>query len=129
LTIVALSYALADALLAAGTLAEEHGIEAEVIDLRWLRPLDPAPVCESVRKTGRLLVVDTGHTLFGVGGEVIAQTLSGVGPGAFKAAPARIGLPDTPVPACSESTYYPGPRDVVSAARALVGRKAGRAAR
>ncbi|MGO8704407.1 MAG: alpha-ketoacid dehydrogenase subunit beta [Candidatus Brocadiia bacterium] len=129
LTVAALSYALADAMLAAGTLAGEHGVEAEVIDLRWLRPLDTGPVCESVRKTGRLLVVDTGHTLFGVGGEIIAQTLSAIGPGAFKAAPGRIGLPDTPVPACSESTYYPGPRDIVSAARALVGRKAGQAAR
>ncbi len=129
LTVVALSYALADAMLAAATLAEEQGVEAEVIDLRWLRPLDIRPVCESVRKTGRLLVVDTGHTLFGVGGEIIAQTLSSVGPGAFKAAPRRIGLPDTPVPACSESTYFPGPREIVSAARAQVRRKARQVAR
>ena len=114
-TIAGISYGVVDAMEAAGTLADAHGIEAEVIDIRWLRPLDAGPICESVRKTGRLVVVDTGHIQFGATGEIVSQVLERVGPAAFKAAPRRIGTPDTPVPACSESTYYPGPNDVVTA--------------
>ena len=114
-TIAGISYGVADAMQAAGKLADEHGIEAEVIDVRWLRPLDVAPICESVRKTGLLVVVDTGHIQFGPSGEIVSQVLESVGPAALTAAPRRIGMPDTPVPACSESTYYPGVDDVVAA--------------
>lgn len=119
-TIAAASYGVAEALIAAGELADRHGISAEVIDLRWILPLDVGPVCESVSRTGRLIVVDTGHRQYGIGGEVVAQVLEGLTPRAFKAAPKRIGLPGTAVPACSESTYYPGPDDVVRAAAAMV---------
>ncbi|MCK4602624.1 MAG: alpha-ketoacid dehydrogenase subunit beta [Phycisphaerae bacterium] len=115
-TIAAISYGLADALLAAQKLAETQDIAAEVIDIRWLRPLDVAPICESVRKTGRLIVVDTGHVQYGITGEIVAQVLERITPVELKATVRRLGIPDTPVPACSESTYYPGPDDVVAAA-------------
>lgn len=123
-TLVALSYGLADALLAAGRLAEEHRTKVEVIDLRWLRPLEVASVCRSVRKTGRLVVVDTGHVQFGASGEIVAQVLERVGVGALKVAPIRLGMPATPVPACSESTYFPGVDDVVGAVCRLVAAEA-----
>ena len=64
-TLVGVSYGTADALMAAQMLAQD-GVEAEVIDLRWLRPLDIAPVVESVARTGRLVVVDTGHVAYGL---------------------------------------------------------------
>jgi pyruvate dehydrogenase E1 component beta subunit len=116
-TIVAISYGVADALRAAQTLAAEHGIEAEVIDIRWLRPLDVEPICRSVARTGRLVVVDTGHRLFGVSSEIVAQVIESLHPGALKARPVRIGTPDFPVPACCERDYFPGPEQIVAAAR------------
>ncbi len=116
LTIAAISYGVAEAMLAATKLADEHGISAEVIDIRWLRPLDVMPICRSVAATRGLVVVDTGHVQYGIGGEVIAQVAERVSPGAFQMPPRRIGMPDTPVPACSESTYYPGVDDIVASA-------------
>jgi acetoin:2,6-dichlorophenolindophenol oxidoreductase subunit beta len=64
LTIVSAMKGVHDALAAAGSLAEE-GIEAEVIDLRTLRPLDLRTVLDSVRRTNRLLVVEEGPKLGG----------------------------------------------------------------
>ena len=58
---------------AAGQLARE-GIEAEVIDLRSLRPLDLDPVFESFKKTNRAVIVEEGWKSFGVGAEVAART-------------------------------------------------------
>ena len=116
-TIVGISYGVADALMAAGELAE-HDIAAEVIDLRWLKPLTIEPVVNSVRRTGRLVVVDTGHVAYGATAEVVAATLGKLAPAELKAPPVRIALPDLPVPACCEQQYYPGPRDIV---RAVVG--------
>ena len=121
-TVVGLSYGCADAMIAARTLAEEDGIDAEVLDLRWLRPLDVEPICKSVEKTGRLVVVDSGPRLFGATAEIVAQVVEGVGPAALKAAPIRIGTPDAPVPACSEATYFPGVPDVRAAALRAVGK-------
>lgn len=118
-TIVGISYSCADAMLAAKTLSTAHAIEAEVIDIRWLRPLDVQPICRSVLKTQRLIVVDTSHRLYGASGEIVAQVLENVGPRKLKAAPIRIGTPDSPVPACSEQTYFPNQYDIVAAALKL----------
>ncbi len=57
---------------AAEMLAQE-GIEAEIIDLRWLRPLDLEPVFESVKKTNRAVIVEESLPMFNVGAEVAAQ--------------------------------------------------------
>ena len=121
-TIAGISYAVAEAIQAADRLAEMRGIDAEVIDVRWLRPLDVGPICDSVRRTGRLIVADTGHLQFGASGEIVAQVLERIAPADLKAPPRRIGTPDSPVPACSESTYYPTIDDIVSAAVAVTSR-------
>ena len=71
-TIVSYSKMLQTSLEAARLLAEE-GIEAEVIDLRTLRPLDTRPVVESVKKTNRMVVVEEGWRAFGVGAEIAAR--------------------------------------------------------
>ncbi len=51
------------------------GIEAEVVDLRSLRPLDMGPVLESFKKTNRAVVVEEGWKSFGVGSEVVITDL------------------------------------------------------
>ncbi len=71
-TIVAYSKMLQNALQAAEQLAGE-GIEAEVVDLRSLRPLDMGPILDSFRRTNRAVIVEEGWRSFGVGAEVAAR--------------------------------------------------------
>jgi pyruvate dehydrogenase E1 component beta subunit len=71
-TIVAYSKMIQVALEAADRLAEE-GIQAEVIDLRTLRPIDTQPIVESVRKTNRMVVVEEGWRAYGVGAEIASR--------------------------------------------------------
>jgi len=71
-TIVAYAQGLQVALAAAEKLAKE-GIEAEVVDLRTLRPLDMAPVLQSFKKTFKAVVVEEGHRAYGIGAEIAAR--------------------------------------------------------
>ena len=71
-TIVAHSRMTQEALIAAEKLAEQ-GIEAEVIDLRTLRPLDMGPVLDSVAKTNRVVIAGEDWRSFGIGAEVAAR--------------------------------------------------------
>jgi pyruvate dehydrogenase E1 component beta subunit len=73
LTIVAHSYATVRAVHAAEHVAAEHGIEAEVVDLRSLRPLDVETVAESVAKTNRALCIEEGWPTYGVSAELAAR--------------------------------------------------------
>jgi pyruvate dehydrogenase E1 component beta subunit len=72
-TIVAYAQGLQIALEAAERLSGEEGIEAEVVDLRTLRPLDMEPVLESFRKTFKAVVVEEGYGTYGVGAEIAAR--------------------------------------------------------
>lgn len=77
--------------------AERSGSSVEVIDLRSLVPLDTSTIIESVKKTGRLIVVDEDYMKYGMTGEVIAAAMEG----AFsymKTKPVRVANPDVPVP-------------------------------
>ena len=56
----------------------KEGISVELIDLRTITPLDTGTIIDSVRKTGRLLVVDEGHTSYGITGEIIARIMPDV---------------------------------------------------
>lgn len=58
---------------AAAEQLEKDGIEAEIIDLRWLRPLDLEPVFESFKKTNRCVIVEESLPMFNVGAEIAAQ--------------------------------------------------------
>ncbi len=71
-TIVSYAKTLQTALEAAEQLAKE-GIEAEVIDLRTLRPLDTRPIVESVRKTNRMVMAEEGWRAYGVGAEIASR--------------------------------------------------------
>jgi pyruvate dehydrogenase E1 component beta subunit len=110
-TLVGISYGVADALSGAQKL-QEMGISAEVIDLRSLRPLKMDSIYESVKKTGRVVVIDTAHLGFGASGEIISRIFEKVSLGVFKGPPIRIGLPDSPIPAASEATYYYSSEDI-----------------
>ncbi|MBI5902147.1 MAG: alpha-ketoacid dehydrogenase subunit beta [Deltaproteobacteria bacterium] len=119
-TIAALSYMVYEALLAAEEL-KGRGIECEVIDLRTIKPMDTDLITESVKKTGRLITVDTGWRECGIGAEVVASAVEGAF-GSLKAAPVRISLPEAPTPASPalEALYYPGKKEIVYAIEKMV---------
>ena len=121
LTIVGSSYSTRLALKAAEEL-EKQGISAEVIDLRVLNPIHPEVVVSSVKKTGRLLVVDGGWSPCGIAGEVIASTIEKIRPRDLKASPIRVTLPFAPAPTARnlEKIYYPDTNSVVRAAEKLL---------
>jgi len=102
----------------------EHGIEAEVIDLRTISPLDSEAVCASVGKTGRLAVLDPTWASFGMAAEVISRVAERHGR-SLRADPIRITHPDshTPMSSALEAVYYPEQASVVENLRSLVARK------
>lgn len=124
ITIVAVSYMVLEALKAAESLAEQ-GIEAEVIDLRTVSPLDHATVHSSVAKTGRIVVADTASRSFGVAAEIIASIAEAAIP--LKSPPSRVCLPDYPTPTAPilARHYYPRAHEIVDAAREQMGLPAG----
>ncbi|MBI2199609.1 MAG: alpha-ketoacid dehydrogenase subunit beta [Candidatus Rokubacteria bacterium] len=116
-TIVAVSHMVLEAVQAAEALAAD-GIQAEILDVRSLRPLDSDSIARSVAKTGRLVIADTGWKSFGVSAEIAARIGEALF-GRLKAPIRRVALPDVPTPASSaiEQIYYPGPREIAAAAR------------
>jgi pyruvate dehydrogenase E1 component beta subunit len=107
-------------LAAAETLAGE-GVSAEVIDLRSIKPWDEVAVLESVRRTGRLVVVHEASRTCGVGAEV-AATAAEKAFRELKAPIVRITGPDAPAPSswALEQAFVPQPAKIVETARALV---------
>jgi len=95
-TVVATSYMVKLALQAASSL-EERGVDVEVIDPLTLEPLDTERIVESVRKTGRLVVVDEDTERCGVGAEIAMQVAERAF-ASLKAGPERVGNPNLPVP-------------------------------
>ena len=74
-TIVSFSMGMTYALKAADELAKD-GIDAEVIDLRTLRPMDTDTIIESVKKTGRIVTVEEGWPQSGIGAEIAARVVA-----------------------------------------------------
>jgi pyruvate dehydrogenase E1 component beta subunit len=96
ITVVASSMMTIKAEKAAQGLQKE-GVGVELIDLRTIVPLDMETVIQSVKKTGRLLIVDDGHISFGIGGEIAARIMTE----AFydlEAPVQRLGTADVPFP-------------------------------
>ena len=119
-TIVTVSLMVHRALEAADLLREQ-GISAEVIDLRSLVPLDKETVLTSVRKTGRLLVVDEDYLSFGMSAEICAVAAEDA-LSSLKAAPMRLAVPDVPLPFSIplEGAVLPNGKKIAEAAKALV---------
>jgi pyruvate dehydrogenase E1 component beta subunit len=119
-TIVAISYMALEALRAADLLSD-NGISAEVIDLRSLRPWDDETVLESVRKTGRVIVADTGSKTGGFSAEIVARIAeAGI---LLRVPPVRVCLPDSPTPTSPAlaAHYYPQGADIAAAAGRMCG--------
>jgi pyruvate dehydrogenase E1 component beta subunit len=121
LTIVATSIMSIRAAAAAERLAAD-GIDAEVIDLRSLRPIDFNTIAESVRKTRRLLVVYEGVKTMGIGAEISAMIAESDVFHALVAPIARLGGADAPIPynPVLEKASVPQEQDIVRAAAGLV---------
>ncbi|WP_028925730.1 alpha-ketoacid dehydrogenase subunit beta [Pseudonocardia acaciae] len=100
------------------------GIDAEVIDARWIRPLDLDAVLASVRRTGRLVVAHEAHTTGGVGGEVLAAVAESGVP--LRCPPVRVGAPPARIPAAPvlAAAVVPTAELIADAVRATV-RRAG----
>ncbi|WP_322096662.1 alpha-ketoacid dehydrogenase subunit beta [Pelagibius sp.] len=120
-TIVATAVMVHRALAAADKLAEE-GIEAEVIDLRTIRPLDRKTVVESVAKTSRLMVVYEGVKTLGIGAEVSAMIAESEAFDYLDAPIVRLGGAEAPIPYNPdlEKAAVPQEPDILEAARSLV---------
>jgi pyruvate dehydrogenase E1 component beta subunit len=119
-TIATYSIMVRQALAAAETLAKE-GIEAEVIDLRTLRPLDSETIVNSVKKTNRLVTVEEGWAFSGIGAELAAQMMERAFD--FLDAPvARVAGADVPLPYAAnlEKLALPQPDDVVRAVKSVL---------
>lgn len=112
-TLAAVSYMARESCKAAHQL-EKDGIDAEVIDLRSLKPLDKNLLFDSVRKTGRLVIADGGWRTCGFAAEVSALVSENIHEH-LKAPILRVTLPDVPAPASSslEGVYYPSEKDIV----------------
>jgi acetoin:2,6-dichlorophenolindophenol oxidoreductase subunit beta len=120
-TIVGSSFMARESLVAAENLAQQ-GIDAEVIDLRSIKPLDTATVLASVAKTGRLVTADGGWLTGGVGSELAAAVACDPSV-KLKAAVKRVALPNVPAPMSPvlEKAYYRGWQHIVEAARDAMG--------
>jgi pyruvate dehydrogenase E1 component beta subunit len=118
-TIVSYSRALLFALEAAEQLARQ-GIQAEVIDLRTIEPLDMDTILESIRGTGRLLVVHESHSNCGLGAEIIAR-VGEQAPDRLITPARRLGAKHVPLPVAEslENAVLPQPDDIVRAVEAM----------
>lgn len=120
-TIVAAGLMVHHALKAAAAL-EKDGIDAEVIDLRTLKPWDEALVLESVAKTGRFVAVDESSPVCGAASEW-AATVAEKGFGYLKAAPQRVASKPVPIPFSPklEKAVVPSADDIIAAAKTTLG--------
>jgi acetoin:2,6-dichlorophenolindophenol oxidoreductase subunit beta len=122
-TIVATSHMNSHSMRAAAIL-ESRGVDAEIIDLRSIKPWDRECVFKSVRKTGRLVVADSAWKTCGVAAE-IAATVAGEVFDHLRAPISRVCLPDVPAPTSAplEQAYYVGANHIVSAVEESLVRK------
>ena len=121
-TIVGISFMVVES-LRARTYLESVGISAEVIDPVSLSPLDIETICKSVRKTGRLLVVDSGWTACGASAEILAQVVERL-EGDRDIWVRRMGFAPVTCPTvkCLENQFYPSARTIAAAAYSVVHR-------
>lgn len=119
-TLVAISFMVKEALAAAEILAKQK-ISVEVIDPRSLKPFDEKLVAKSLRKTGRLVVADTGWWTGGVAADIIARMTERYFK-YLKVPPRRVTLPDIPAPTSRslEKVYYRYAKDIVKTVQEMV---------
>jgi pyruvate dehydrogenase E1 component beta subunit len=120
-TIVASSLMVQEAIKSAAILKKDYKIDAEILDLRCLKPLDKKLILNSVRKTKRLIVADNGWKEYGVSAEISALVAEFCYP-SLKAPIKRIALPTaaTPTSVYLENLYYPNVANIVKVTRDLI---------
>jgi len=113
LTMVSLSYMTIEALHSLEIL-KKQGIHCDLIDLRSINPIDWNTIFQSVKKTGRILVLDTANETMSVASEIIAKVSIEMF-GDLKCSPRRIALPDYPTPTSPalSGCYYKWAEDIV----------------
>ena len=98
-----------------------EGIDAEVIDVRSLAPIDYQTIGDSVKKTGRVIIVEEGPKTGGVSAEIVATIQERFGQ-YLKGPIIRVASPDVPVPFSPvlENAYRPGVALIIQAVRAML---------
>ena len=120
ISIVATSHMVSHAMAAAGKL-ETQGIQAEVINLRSIKPWDQETVLASVKKTGRVVIADAAWATCGIASE-IGVTISSVLFSELKSPVQRVTLPDAPAPIATphEEMYYPDANNIINAVKNIL---------
>lgn len=120
ITIVACSWMTVESTQAARILGE-NGVNAEVIDLRTVTPLDIETIIHSVNKTGHVIIVDNDWTFCGISAEISAQITEACF-GNLKKPPQRIGFAPVPCPTTRplENLFYPSAREIVRAVERIL---------
>lgn len=123
ITIVTSSYMTLEALRVADHL-RNHNVSAEVVDLRSLKPLDEETILSSVKKTGRLLVVDGAWKTCGISAEIISLVAENLY-SELKTAPKRLTFPEVPTPTTWSLAryFYPSALDMANTICQMVGMK------
>lgn len=119
-TLIGSAYMVVEALHAAEWLSKQ-GVDCEVLDLCTVKPMDWQAIEKSVKKTGRLVAMDTGNPVCSVSSEVITHVAMNYWD-VMEEPPARLALPDVPSPASPALTeeYYPGATEIVEAVLRLL---------
>lgn len=118
-TIISYGYMVHESLLAADELAKE-GIEAEVVDLRTVSPLDEETILGSVKRTGRVVLVQEAQRQAGINSQV-AALIAEKGILSLEAPIARVDAPDTPYPfSDAETIWLPNKQDIIEKVKETV---------
>ncbi|KAJ5468714.1 TransketolaseC-terminal/Pyruvate-ferredoxin oxidoreductasedomain II [Penicillium sp. IBT 31633x] len=121
LTIVSLSRCVGQSMTAAAELKQKYGVDAEVINLRSVKPLDVETIIASLKKTGRLMVVESGYPMFGVSSEILALSME-YGFDYLTAPAIRVTGAEVPTPYAAglEAMAFPQEDTIVSQAAKLL---------
>ena len=114
-TIISYSYLTYEALEATKILDENYNIKCDLIDLRTIKPLDWQTVHKSLKKTGRMIVLDTGHKTGSVASDIISNIVTNQSI-KLKLRPVKLAMPDFPEPTTFALTknFYISSRDIVN---------------
>ena len=123
ITIISMSLMTIEAIKSC-TFLSDYGIESELINLRSIKPMDWESIFSSIKKTGRLLVLDTGMEFCSIASEIITKSCIEIF-AYLKVPPQRIAMPDCPVPTGQSLTknFYPNSIDIVKACLGLMNRE------
>ena len=125
ISLVGMSIMTVEAMRASDYLCE-RGVSCDVVDLRSISPLDWDAVLRSVRKTRRLLALDSGWSTGSVAGEILARVATAIGSD-LACNPRRLALPDCPTPTSRAlaGEFYPRAGDIVRVVGDMLGREYG----